>query len=194
MNPRSAEAATSNLTGTLLMIVIAIILAALILTQLFTLPAFGDARVPDNLQITTIRHVDDQGRLNNEGWVTLINNGPEDYVNWNLCAKTFVNDVPVPATISTMNADETCHTVHDGIRGIGGLGTDGNRRSPLAKWYSGQPVYIDYNNNLIHPGDRVTIEFYEKSTGRILSRDSWPRTDPRSEPDWWIGEFTHPDT
>ena len=193
MNPRSADVAVSNLTGTILLIAIVIILAAIFL-HFFTLPAFGDDRVPDKIQITNIRHVDDQGRLNNEGWVTLVNSGSDDYVNWNLYAKTFVNDVPLPATIATMNADETCHTVHDGIRGVGGLGTDGNRRSPLAKWYSGQPAYIDYNNNLIHPGDRVTIEFYDKSTGRILSRDTWPHTDPRLKTGWWIDQFTHQGT
>jgi hypothetical protein len=175
------------------MLAITIIIVALILAALFGFfNFFYDPSVPCVFQILNIKHTNDYGVMKNEGLVSLQNIGTNDYLNWNLYAKTYVNDVPIEAKITTMNADETINSDHDGFQWIKGPGTHGASHSSIAKWYSGQPAWINYNNGKIRPGDKVTIEFYDKSTGRIISRDTWPHTDPRYTTEWWMSRFIHP--
>lgn len=192
MKPFAKEdAASSNLIATILMVSITIAIAALFFVALFLFPVFPDNSVPDTIPIKSVKHTDDNGVMINNGWVVLVNSGSVDYNNYMLYARTYVNGNE-KEIIPSMNANEFIPSHHFDVQNIGGLGSDGSPHNTLSKWYKNQELYINYKNGLIHPGDTLVIEIYNKSSGRIISRDTWPHTDPRTKTDWWISEFTHP--
>ncbi len=186
------EESSSETIANLLMLVVAIILAAVILTAVLGyFNFFYDLSVPCVFQIQSVKHTDDHGVMNNNGLVSLINIGDVDYINYQLFARTYVNG-DEKEVIQSMNNDEFIGTHHFDVWHLIGPGTHGNSHFLTSRWYAGQPVFIDYKNGLIHPGDTIVIEVYDKSTGNIISRDTWPRTDPRNTTEWWVSRFIHP--
>jgi len=194
LNPRSTNTfASQDPIAVILMVAITIIIAALLLLMLIWLPSFTDDRVPDIFRIQSVKHTDDHGVLNNNGYVVLVNAGSADYINYLLFARTYVNGNE-KEIISSLNDNQFIPSHHFDVKNMGGLGADGSPTNSLSRWYRSQTIWIDYKNGLIHPGDTLMIEVYNKSSGAIISRDTWPRSDPRSETDWWVAEFTHPGT
>lgn len=163
------------------MVIITIIIAFLVLlfVLMFQL-SWYDPRVPCIFEITKVRHTDLNGRMVDDGYVVLKNTGSVAYENWNLYALTYVNDNPVVADLPTLNADEWINTPgRRGVKNIGEAGSGGTRQGHNAFWHSQASLFINYNNHLIHYGDRVTIEIYNKSSGEIVSRDTFPHTDEK---------------
>jgi hypothetical protein len=55
-------------------------------------------------------------------------------------------------------------------------------------WYSKDKIYIDYKVGTFHKGGIVKIEVYDKTTGLIISRDTWPHTNKR-DAQWFYRRF-----
>ena len=185
------EEAESSAVAVVLIVAITIILSAFLLCNIFYIPSWYDEPVPSIYQITHVRHTDSHGVLNNESYLVLTNNGNIEIENWNLYVKTYVNGKETHCTIPTLNANQFISSVHTDVQTIGSLGSDGSPTSSLSRWYRSQPIAINYQNGIFHPGDTITIDVYEKTSGKIISRDTWPRPDPRTSPSWWMSVFTH---
>ena len=185
------EDAESQPLAVVLMVAIAIILSAILLCHLFYIPSWYEEPVPLVYQIASVRHTNTNGVLNFESYLVLRNTGTVARKNRDLFVKTYVNGVLTHCNIPTLNADEFCSSVHTDVQTIGGLGATGSPANSLSRWYEGQPIAIDYQNGIFHPGDTITIDVYEKTSGKIVSRDTWPRPDPRTTTSWWMSFFTH---
>jgi FlaG/FlaF family flagellin (archaellin) len=85
---------TSTIVGIILMVVITIILAAIVLAQIFLLPNFVVGPVPALFNITTIRHVNDDGVMTYDSRMVIKNTGTVAYPNRNLMAKVYRNGIP----------------------------------------------------------------------------------------------------
>lgn len=171
------------------MLLITIIAALLVLFFVLSFQlSWYDPRVPCIFEISNIRHSNTGGILD-DGYVTVTNTDTRAYENWNLYAKTYVNGNLIIADLPTLNTDEWIHIVgRRGVHTLGGAGASGTRNKHDAYWYSGASLAIDYNDHLIHPGDCVTIEVYNKSSGQILSRDTFPHTNEKVQEmiDWYF--------
>jgi hypothetical protein len=186
------EDADSDILAIILMVAIVLILAALLLAHYCYLPAWPDEQVPAIYQILSIRDTDENGFLNFDSYVVLKNTGSVARKNKELFVKTYVNGIETHCNIPTLNAEEFIDgSVHTDVATIGGYGARGSPDSSLSRWYEGQLIAIDYQNGIYHPGDTMTIDIYDKNTGKIVSRDLWPRPDPRSTVGWWMSVFTH---
>lgn len=163
------------------MLVVTIIAAMLVLLLALTYQlSWYDPRVPCVFEIINVRHTNTGGIMTDDGYVTVKNSDTLAYENWNLYAKTYVNGNLIVADLPTLNTDEWIHIVgRRGVHTLGGSGASGTRAGHDAYWYSGSSLAIDYNDHLIRPGDCVTIEVYNKSSGQILSRDTFPHTNEK---------------
>lgn len=158
------------------MIAITIILAALVLAMIWTLPSlrWDNGEVPAIFKITSISHIDvSTGLLNYDSYMVLVNAGPFGYKNRYLSAKTYVNGIEIDRRIITLNADAFCHSVHTGVERIGGLGSCGSMLDANARWYPGQHIWIDYSHDTFHPGDTIKFEVYDTATKKIISRHEY---------------------
>lgn len=170
------DRASSHIIGTILGLGILFILAVIVLLMClgYQLP-HGEDEIQDIFKILNINHYDNiNGKLDYNSYVTLINNGKDSYRNRYLSVKLFVNGKPVNCNLMTLNADAYCHSFHYGVDTIGGLGTEGGMTNSLSKWYPGQELYIDFSDGTFRPGDTIQIEIYDKTTGKIISRDTYP--------------------
>ncbi len=153
------------------MIAMTIILAAIILAQLLQLPApLIRTEVPAIFEITNVRHTNEHGILNYDSYLVITNTGNSRYDNRNLYAKTYRNGQLLPCFISTINGNNFISTPHYGIQKLGGPG------SRDFSWYSGATIFIDYKDKTFRPGDVIRFEIYDRTTDRIISRDTWPHT------------------
>lgn len=180
---RNNADATSPAHGVLLLVAITFTLAALVLLMLPSMDTFTrEEDVPAIFKITEIRHINDEGKMVEDGWVVLKNTGSADYKNWNLFVLSYVNGKKIPAEIPTLNAYQVAHTVnHHGIEYLYGHGSSGTKEKQNALWVSGASLAINYNNHSIRPGDVVTIEVYDSISGKIISRDTFPHTEESKE-------------
>ena len=185
----SPDSSVSHPSATILMLIITIIAALLILlfALMFQL-SWYDPRVPCIFEITKITHTNAAGVVIDDGRLSLMNTGTVAYENWNLYALTYVNGELVTADLPTLNADEYIQVVgRRGVETLGGTGSDGSKRRHNAFWYSGAIITIDYSIHLIHPGDQVTIEVYNKTSKEILSRDTFPHPNERVK--WMMDQY-----
>jgi hypothetical protein len=161
--------------------IIIVIFAALVIL-LFALQfqiSMDNPRVPCIFEITNVRHLSEEGIMNEDSYVVLQNTDTKAYENWNLYAFTFVNGKQIVADLPTLNSDELIHTVNR--RGVQYIqGGYGSRRDHDAFWYPQWSIGIDYSDHTIHPGDSVTIEIYNKTTCQLISRDTFPHTDTKT--------------
>jgi hypothetical protein len=185
------EDAESQPIAVVLIVAITIIISAILLCHIFYIPSWYEEPVPSIYQITSVRHTDSHGHLNYESYLVLTNNGNIENQNWNLYVRTYVNGIETHCNIPSLNANQFINSVHTDVQTIGSLGSDGTPGSSLSRWYRTQTIAINYENGIFHPGDTITIDVYEKSSGKIVSRDTWPRTDPRTTTSWWMSVFTH---
>lgn len=175
---QSPGSAFSQPAANILMLIITIAAALLVLFFLLQYNvSWYDPRIPCLFEITKVRHTSEAGAMIEDGYVVLKNTDSRTYENWNLYVLTSVNGNQIAAEIPTLNADELARTVnHHGVQYLEGAGSSGSRRDHDAFWYPQASLAINYSDHTIHPGDRVTIEVYDKSTGWLLSRDSFPHT------------------
>jgi hypothetical protein len=156
------DQAISQAIAVLLLVAITVILAALVLL-LIHLPSF-DMGAPSPLQIVCVFHQDEQGHLNYDSRIILINNGVNIFENSNLKAEFFCNGKKIPAMLETMNGDLFISTHHYGIQTMGGLGCSGPTWLPMEK------ISIDFSDGTFHPGDRIRLDIFQTSSGTLISR------------------------
>lgn len=175
-----SDSAFSHHIGQILIIIIVILLAGIVLLLLLQYQiSLSDQRIPCVFEITKVRHTEN-GMMTEASYVVLKNTDTKVYDNWNLYAFTYVNDNRITAELPTLNAYELFSSVHHyGVKNLVGAG--GSREDHDALWYPGAPLAIDYNDHTIHPGDRVTIEIYNRTTSQLISRDTFPHTDTKTK-------------
>jgi flagellin-like protein len=186
------ERASSPIFGIALMIGITIILAVIVLKMClgFHLPQ-GDEQVPVVFKIMNIDHTDGKGKMIRASYLVLKNIDKKSYPNRYLMVRLFVNDNEANLLLPTLNGDASCNVHHYGFQNIGGLGTHGGMNSGLGRWYPDQTIWIDFNNGMFGPGDTIRIEVYDSTTGKILSRDTYP-PENKYTVKWFYNYFLNP--
>lgn len=158
------------------MIAVTIILAALILILLTLVPGqLYDLSAPTIFEITDIRHTNEHGQVNLESYMTVTNIGNNPFDNRRLYARTYRNGKLLACLIPTFNGDGFIQVHPYGIQTLGGPG------SYNYLWQPHRQVYIDYSQGTFRPGDSVQFEVYDRDTGRVISRDTWPHTTGTTE-------------
>ncbi len=157
------ESATSQVTGTLLLVAITVILAILLLLC-FHLPNFDweYTEPPVIFSITSIT----SSPPTYESQVFLRNVVKKDYNNQELSAKIYRNDVLLPCTIQTLNTHEFIPTAHYGVKNLKGEG------GCSETWNYNQMLRIDLSDGFIHPGDVIRVDIIKTATDTVISRDS----------------------
>jgi flagellin-like protein len=161
------DEAVSPQIGTILMVAIVVLLAALIILM-FQLPDFSDPihPIPSFLEISGVYHTDEHGILNFDSRVILLHNGTERFENGGLRAEFFRNGTKISAFIETMNGYEFISTHHYGVQTMGGLGCSGLYWNPKEK------ISIDFSDNTFHSGDLIRVDIFNKESEVLVSRYS----------------------
>jgi len=147
------------------MVVITIILAAILLAQVFQLPNFVVGSVPAIFNITTIRHVNDAGVMTYDSRMVIKNTGTVSYPNRNLMAKVYKNDLSLSFVIATLNGHDYIAYAHThGVDIIGGSGDT---------WSPEEMTYIDFSDRTFRHGDNVQLEVFDNTTRQIISRHTY---------------------
>lgn len=180
---KNAEA-TSPVIGNLLIIAITIALAVLVLLSVH-LPDFdsSDTEVPAIFKIISIRHTNEDGILNYDSYIVVMNSGEINYKRKNLYAKTYRNGILLDSILETMNGQDFISSHHFGIQYM--VGSTGQI------WNSNQRIGIDYKDRTFQPDDVVIFEVYDKTTNQIISRDTYPHKTER-DAQWFYNYFLNP--
>lgn len=168
MIPRDPEGAVSHLVGVLLLVALTILLAALVLL-LLQLPSFDlrNLTEPSFLEIRDILHENENGIVNFDSRVILYHNGTVNLNNSCLRAEFYRNGTRIYAPIDTLHGEDFIPTHHNGVQTMGGLGCKG------PTWIPGEKISIDFTDNTYRPGDRVRVDIFNKTSGRLVSRSSY---------------------
>lgn len=161
---------SSQIIAISLMVAVVCALAAIVLAMLLMLPslAWGDEEVPKIFTITSVSHVDEKTRAPNlDSRVVVLHTGMTPYQNSDLMAKFFKNGQPVRCTIKTLHGEDFIPSHHFGIQTISGEGCKGST------WLPGERVAFDFTDRTFSPGDEVTVEIYDTTTEKILSRHKY---------------------
>ncbi len=163
-----SDSALSHPVSVLLLVAITVMLAALV-ALLITLPWFspGIISTPSDLQILAVYHNDEQGHLNYDSRLILINNGSYSFGNQNLTAEFYRNGIKIPAVVETMNGDLFISTRHYGIQTMGGLGCSG------PTWLPKEKISLDFNDGTFHPGDTIRMDIFSKTSATLISRHTF---------------------
>jgi hypothetical protein len=169
------DRASSHIIGTILGLGILFILTVIVLLMClgYQLP-HGDPEVRAIFKIINVVHTNDAGKMTKASRLVLTNSGDLDYPNSYLYVKLFVNDSPADLELPSLNGYGSINLPHHGYKTIEGPGTKGKLYSPIAKWYSGQFIAINFKDGMFGPGDTIRIEVYDGLTGKIISRDTYP--------------------
>lgn len=167
----NSENSSSETNGIVLIIAITIILAALILLLLIQFPVMlQNQEIPNEFEISSLRHTNEHGALNYESYILITNIGTTAWDNRKLAAKTYRNGQLLPCFIPFINFNKYINAKPFGIQTIGGSGTNNYH------WYPGGTIFVDYSDGTFHPGDVVQFEVIDRDTGRVISRDTGPHT------------------
>ena len=150
------------------MVIIVVLLAALI-ALFFKMPSFATATLvtPSFLQILQVLHTSENGLLNYDSRVILINNGTETPENNFLRAEFYRNNTRIPAVVETMNGYHFIATRHYGVERMWGLGCQGSIWQPKEK------IGLDFSDRTFHPGDRIRVDFFLIESGELVSSHSF---------------------
>lgn len=160
------SSAVSPILGTACMLLITFTLVALLLLLLH-LPAVASEPPPPLFTITDIDEYDEiTNSLTYDSRIELMNKGTDSFNNDDLSAVIYRNDHKLESRISTLNGYLFIKTIHIGVQTLSGSGTRGST------WEPGEKVVIDLSDNMIHPGDKVTVEVIQKSLKSVISQDS----------------------
>jgi hypothetical protein len=175
--PIRNDHAAENPTGIILVVAITIVLAMMVLLMAMQLlPDLRyDPTVPDIFQITDIKYTLSADGVNYIGLVDIFNADSRNYRNRYIRVNTFVNDIPADCNIPTLNNELfISQAVHTGVSDLSGGGTWGGKDSPLSVWPANSGISIQYKKGRLHPGNKVTLEFVDTTTGQLISRDTYP--------------------
>ncbi len=163
-----SECALSDTHGTLLMVAVTIILAALVLLMVLAMiPSWSWMEPADPpIVITEIAHTSKAtGEFTRASRIVLLNNGSTAYENDGLKAIFYKNGQKV-CTVQTLNGYRLIPSHHYGVKTLGG---EGCRNS---HWNPGEELELDLTDHTFYPGIQVTVEIMEKQTGKIISKHS----------------------
>ena len=168
MFPIRNDQAAENPSGIILMVAITVVLAVMVmLMAMQLLPDLGyDPTVPDVFQITKVGHTDASGTLDYDSYLMVMNTGDVTYDNRKLSAKTYRNGDRL-TDIPYINENLFIHHHPTGISHTGGVGTDD------FSWYPGAGIFVYYDKRTFHPGDVMQFEVYDRTTGQLISRDTY---------------------
>jgi hypothetical protein len=186
-----SDQASSPVIAVVLLIGIVFILAMLVLLIClgFQMP-HADPSVPDVFKIASITYIPDSSRTHVRGFVVITNTGTEDYQNTYLKVITYVNGEKANCYIPTLN-NKLFIPNHYGVWLLRGVGTHGTPYSPTSVWPAKSQISIEYKKEIMHPGDRITLEFIDTTTNQTISRDTWPHTTGR-DARWFYNYFLNP--
>ncbi len=171
------------------MIGVSIILAVVILLLALQFATFGyDPTLPDIFKISRIQYTLSSDGINYIGLIVVMNSGTGNIRNRYVKVNTYVNDNPQDCRIPTLNNDLFCSSDHTGVARLYGVGTWGNKNSPLSVWPAKSEISIEYKKGKMRPGDRVTLEFIDTNTGQIISRDTYPHSETH-DAQWFYHYF-----
>jgi len=181
-----SDCASSPVIGVIMMLGIVFILFILVLLLCLDvhLPE-SDGNVPEIFVISQIRHTSDEGVLNYNSLMTVLNHGKSPYDNRKLFAKTYRNGVRLTCDIPTLNGHDFIYVHPCGIQWMGDLG------SHNYYWYPNTPIKINYAQGTFHPGDTVMFEVYDRATGKIVSRSTYPEQ-KKYTTQWFYNHFLNP--
>lgn len=157
----------SHTLATLFLVIIVVLLAALV-ALFFKMPSFTTATlIPSFLHVLQVLHTSENGLLNYDSRVILINNGTETLENNLLRAEFYRNNTRIPATVETMNGYQFISTRHYGVERMWGLGCQGSTWEPKEK------IGLDFSDRTFHPGDRIRVDFFLIESGEMVSSHSF---------------------
>ena len=189
---KESDRAGSPVIAIALMTVISIILAAVVLLLCLGFPMpQADPSVPVVFKITNVVHINGYGKMNRESYVVLTNIRKESYRNRYLSVKLYVNEVQANMNLPTLNGDASCSSLHYRVSNIGGKGSEGEMDKSISKWYPDQSIWIDFSDGTFGPGDTIRIEVFDSTTGKIISRDTWPEQ-KKYTTQWFYNHFLNP--
>jgi len=157
----------SHTLAILFMVAIVMILIVLV-WLLFQMPFFdvGSLVTPAFLQILQVLHTDGNN-LNYDSRVILVHNGTDSLDNDNLRAEFYRNGTKISAVIETMNGYRFISTRHFGVQTLDGSGSRGRTWEPREK------ISIDFSDRTFHPGDRIRVDIFSKSSGELISSHTY---------------------
>ncbi|MBN1194368.1 MAG: hypothetical protein JXA08_03320 [Methanomicrobiaceae archaeon] len=165
----AGERASSQVTATILLVGLTIVLALLVLL-FFKLPAlsWGSPAPPAVFVVCFIGHYDETHptHLNYDSRIVLEHRGTTDVENSMLSAEIYANDALLPCRIETMNGHDFISTPHYGVQRMWGSGC-----SSLV-WRPGEKTGVDLADGSIHPGDTIRVDILQNPTGVVISRHS----------------------
>ncbi len=185
------DSGSSPIVAVLLLVGITIVLAMLVLILCNGLLSQNiDSSVPVIFRITSVKFITDSGGTGVRGFVTLTNTASKNYQNRYLGVVTYVNGRKADCNIPTLNNQLFCSLNHYGVWHLYGVGTWGNKDSPTSVWPGHSDIAIEYRNGIMRPGDHLAIEVIDTTTGRIISRDTYPQGSPDAQ--WFYRRFLNP--
>jgi hypothetical protein len=134
----------------------------------------GDPSVPNDFKIASITFIPDSSGIHLRGVVTITNTRSVNIRNRYIKVITYVNDRETNCNIPTLNNELFITLNHDGIWHINGVGTWGNKDYPTSVWPAQSDISIEYKKGILRPGDSITLEFIDTTTGNLISRDTYP--------------------
>lgn len=156
--------ANSQVIAVLLTVAIVIVLAMIVLLWAMTLE-MPDVSIPSKTPaIFEIRQLK-SAAPNYEGHITLYHGGKTDYLNSDLYAEIYCNDVLLPCRIETFRGTDFIPTHHYHVKTISGSGCRNDY------WRKGEKVAIDITDGLIKPGDLVRVDVFSKTDNTRISTD-----------------------
>ena len=157
--------ANSQVLAVLLTVAIVIILAMVVLLWAMSLE-MPDVPFPSKTPaIFEIRQLKSTAP-NYEGQITLYHGGKTDYLNSDLYAEIYRNDVLLPCRIETFRGTDFIPTHHYHVKTISGSGCRNDY------WRKGEKVAIDITDGLIRPGDRIRVDVFSKTDNSRISTDT----------------------
>ncbi len=173
-NSGSNDRAVSQVHGILIFIALTIILAAIVLVILLGLiPNIEWPPPPPPLPpliISAVFHESDVAPhpMNYDSRVILYHNGTERYENDRLTARFFRNGAAItPCIIETLHGASFIPTHHNGVQTMEGSGCCDDY------WNPGERIGLDLTDGTIRPEDLITVEIFDRETGKRLSRHSY---------------------
>jgi hypothetical protein len=165
----AGERASSQVTATILLVGLTIVLALLVLL-FFELPAlsWGSPAPPAVFMVCFIGHYDETHPtlLNYDSRIVLEHCGTTDVENGMLSARIYANDALLPCQIETMNGHDFISTHHYGVQRMWGSGCSS------MWWRPGEKIGVDLADGSLHPGDILRVDILDTTTGQVVSRDT----------------------
>lgn len=155
--------------GTILLVAIVIILAAVVMLLAPNLPEWNLSFLspePSFIEIRSIHHQSETGAMIFDSRVTLYHNGTLMYLNNDLYAVFYKNQQKLPCIVETLNGHLFIPTHHFGVQTLAGAGCQGTYWSPHEK------IALDFADGTFHPGDQITVEIYQRPKSNLISRYS----------------------